>query len=238
MRVNCNISAIIANNQLGKSENSVSQAIERLSSGLRINHAKDDASGMAISKKMHAQIKALEQSSRNTQDGVSVVQTAESALSEVEGMLQRMRELAVQAATDTNGDEDRAAIQLEMDELEKEINRISSDTEYNTMPLLDGTLSRRAYAKENNVEVMSVSDTVVSGNYSIEVTSEARRAEYAFLNVTSITEEGSVSINGAGFKVGPDDNADTIYDKFQEVCKKINATAEKSGGNIVVRNLE
>ena len=184
MRVNCNISAIIANNQLGKSENSVSQAIERLSSGLRINHAKDDASGMAISKKMHAQIKALEQSSRNTQDGVSVVQTAESALSEVEGMLQRMRELAVQAATDTNGDEDRAAIQLEMDELEKEINRISSDTEYNTMPLLDGTLSRRAYAKENNVEVMSVSDTVVSGNYSIEVTSEARRAEYAFLNVT------------------------------------------------------
>lgn len=115
MRVNCNISAIIANNQLGKSENSVSQAIERLSSGLRINHAKDDASGMAISKKMHAQIRALEQSSRNTQDGVSVVQTAESALGEVENMLQRMRELAVQAATDTNGSEDREAIQLEID---------------------------------------------------------------------------------------------------------------------------
>lgn len=238
MRVNCNISAIIANNQLGKSENSVSQAIERLSSGLRINHAKDDASGMAISKKMHAQIRALEQSSRNTQDGVSVVQTAESALGEVENMLQRMRELAVQAATDTNGSEDREAIQLEMDELSKEIDRISTDTEYNTMPLLDGTLSRRAYAKENNVDVMKVSDTVTSGDYSISVTAAARRAEYSLINVSSIAVEGSVTINGAGFSVGPEDTADSIYEKFQDACEKINATVEKSGGNIVVRNKE
>ena len=204
---------------MGKSENSVSQAIERLSSGLRINHAKDDASGMAISKKMHAQIRALEQSSRNTQDGVSVVQTAESALGEVENMLQRMRELAVQAATDTNGSEDREAIQLEMDELSKEIDRISTDTEYNTMPLLDGTLSRRAYAKENNVDVMKVSDTVTSGDYSISVTAAARRAEYSLINVSSIAVEGSVTINGAGFSVGHEDTADCIYENFQVACE-------------------
>ena len=94
MRVNCNISAIIANNQLSKSEDALSSAIERLSSGLRINKAEDDASGMAISKKMHAQIKAIERSANNTQDGVSVVQTAEGALSELENILQRMWELS------------------------------------------------------------------------------------------------------------------------------------------------
>ena len=129
MRVNCNISAIIDNNQLGKGENALSKSMERLSSGLKINHAEDDAAGMAISKKMHAQIRALEQSSKNTKDGVSVVQTAESALSEVGNMLQRMRELAVQAADDTNCAEDRAAIQLEINQLKSEIDRISNDTE-------------------------------------------------------------------------------------------------------------
>ena len=100
MRVNCNISALVANTQLGRTESALDKAIERLSSGLRINKAEDDAAGMAISKKMHTQIKALEQSNRNSSDGISVVQTAESALAEIEDMLQRMRELSVQAADD------------------------------------------------------------------------------------------------------------------------------------------
>ena len=144
MRVNCNISAIIANNQLSKSEDALSSAIERLSSGLRINKAEDDASGMAISKKMHAQIKAIERSANNTQDGVSVVQTAEGALSELENILQRMRELSVKAASETNSGEEKDAIQVEINQLTKEVDRISTSTEYNTMTLLDGTLQRRA----------------------------------------------------------------------------------------------
>ena len=121
MRVNCNISAMIANNQLTRTESALDRAIERLSSGLRINHAEDDAAGMAISKKMHTQIKALEQANRNASDGISVVQTAESALGELENILQRMRELAVQAADDTYCTEDKAAIQSEIDELVSEV---------------------------------------------------------------------------------------------------------------------
>ena len=172
MRVNCNISAIIANNQLSKSEDALSSAIERLSSGLRINKAEDDASGMAISKKMHAQIKAIERSANNTQDGVSVVQTAEGALSELENILQRMRELSVKAASETNSGEEKDAIQVEIDQLTKEVDRISTSTEYNTMTLLDGTLQRRAYADKDNVSA-TISDTVTAGEYSIEVTKEA-----------------------------------------------------------------
>ena len=98
MRINCNISALIANNSLTKGQTALDKSIERLSSGLRINHAKDDAAGMAIAKKMHTQIKAVGQASNNSSDGIYVVQTAEGALGEVENMLQRARELAVQGS--------------------------------------------------------------------------------------------------------------------------------------------
>lgn len=236
MRVNCNISALIANNQLGKSEDALSLSIERLSSGLKINHASDDASGMAISKKMHAQIKALERSSNNTQDGVSVVQTAESALSEVENMLQRMRELAVQAASDTNGDSDRDAIQAEIDELAKEIDRISTDTEYNTMPLLDGTLSRRAYSNVDGVSSFSVSETVKSGEYQFRVTQPATQARANLTGFGSAVEDGSITINGAkvDFKAG--DSFATISSKIQAAAERGNATAEVQGNYINIAN--
>lgn len=238
MRVNCNISAIIANNQLGKSENSLSQSIERLSSGLKINKSMDDASGMAISKKMHAQIKALDRSSNNTQDGVSVVQTAENALSEVESMLQRMRELAVQAANDTNCDGDRDAIQEEIYELEKEIDRISTDTEYNTMPLLDGTLGRRAYTNQNNVEVFSLTDTVLSGKYNISVTKAAERAEISLRNFGAATEDGSITVNGAIVKFESGESRRSIYNKLQSACERSGCILEDKGGSITITNKE
>ena len=117
MRISSNISAIVSNNNLKSNETKLSESIERLSSGLKINHAYDDAAGMAISNKMKAQIKGLNQASRNSSDGISVIETAESALSEVQNIIQRMRELAVQAGNDTNADEDRDAIQEEIDEL-------------------------------------------------------------------------------------------------------------------------
>ena len=140
MRVNCNISSIIANNNLAASQSNLNKALERLSSGLKINSAEDDAAGMAISNKLHTQIRGLEQADKNSSDGISVVQTAESALSETESILQRINELAVQAANGTNSLSDRQAIQSEIDQLTDEIDRISTATEFNTMPLLDGTL--------------------------------------------------------------------------------------------------
>lgn len=117
------------------------KAMMRLSTGLRINSAADDAAGLAISEKMRGQIKGLEQAARNIQDGISLLQTAEGGLHEVHAMLQRMREISVQAANDTNSPEDRQHLQNEYEQLLEEITRISRDTQFNTIPLLDGSKS-------------------------------------------------------------------------------------------------
>lgn len=115
------------------------RSMERLSSGLRINRAADDPAGLAISEKMRAQIRGLGQAARNIQDGISLLQTAEGALNETHAILQRMRELGVQAATDTLTDEDRSLLNIEFEELKKEVTRISKDTNFNTKAMLDGT---------------------------------------------------------------------------------------------------
>lgn len=118
--------------------NAASKALERLSTGYRINRAGDDPAGLAISEKMRAQINGLNMASKNIQDGISMVQTAEGALNETHSMLQRMRELSVQSANDTLTDDDRALIEVEFQELKKEVTRISTDTEFNTRKLLNG----------------------------------------------------------------------------------------------------
>lgn len=139
MIINTNVSALNTYRQLGINQNSASKSMEKLSSGLRINRAGDDAAGLAISEKMRAQIRGLNQASRNAQDGISMIQTAEGALQETHNILQRMRELAVQAANDTYVDVDRSEIQKEINELTSEINRIANTTEFNTQKLFNNT---------------------------------------------------------------------------------------------------
>ena len=141
MRINNNIMAMNANRQLGINNNGMAKALEKLSSGLNINRAGDDAAGLAISEKMRGQIRGLNQASRNAQDGISLIQTAEGALNETHAILQRMRELAVQSANDTNVKVDRQAIQDEMDQLIEELDRISETTQFNTQTLLDGSFT-------------------------------------------------------------------------------------------------
>ena len=141
MRINHNISALNTYRQLTNNNALSSKALEKLSSGLRINRAGDDAAGLAISEKMRGQIRGLDQASRNAQDGISLIQTAEGALNETHSILQRMRELAVQAANDTNTQIDREEIQKEINQLTSEINRIGNTTEFNTMKLLNGERS-------------------------------------------------------------------------------------------------
>ena len=131
MKVNHNISAVISNSQLLRTESNLTDSIERLSSGLRINNAKDDPAGLAISNKMQQQINGIEQATRNAQNATSALNTADGALNEVTSILQRMRELSVQAANDTNTQEDKQASQAEIDKLVEEVDRISKDTEYN-----------------------------------------------------------------------------------------------------------
>ena len=138
MRINHNIAALNTHRQLNSATNAQSKSMEKLSSGLRINRAGDDAAGLSISEKMRGQIRGLDQASRNAQDGISLIQTAEGALNETHSMLQRMRELAVQGSNDTNTTEDREAIQAEADQLAKDINRIARDTQFNGQDLLTG----------------------------------------------------------------------------------------------------
>lgn len=141
MRINQNISALNAWRNVQSTDTAMSKSLERLSSGLRINRAADDAAGLAISEKMRGQIKGLNQATRNAQDAISLIQTAEGALNETHSILQRMRELANQAASDTNTDADRDQLQKEFDQLISELDRISADTEFNTKKLLNGTAS-------------------------------------------------------------------------------------------------
>ena len=140
MRINNNLMAMNAYRQLSITNGSAAKSMEKLSSGYRINRAGDDAAGLAISEKMRAQIRGLNMASKNAQDGISLIQTAEGALTETHAILQRMRELAVQAANDTNNDNDRAELQKEVEQLIEELDRISTDTEFNTKTLLDGSL--------------------------------------------------------------------------------------------------
>lgn len=140
MIINHNISALNTYNRLSSNQGDMSKSLEKLSSGLRINRAGDDAAGLAISEKMRGQIRGLDQATRNSQDGISLIQTAEGALNESHSILQRMRELAVQAGNDTNTDADRTQIQKEVNQLTDELDRIASTTEFNTKSLLTGTL--------------------------------------------------------------------------------------------------
>jgi flagellin len=141
MRINHNLNALNAWRNLGSANTSMGKSLEKLSSGLRINRAGDDAAGLAISEKMRGQIRGLDMATKNAQDGISLIQTAEGALTETHSMLQRMRELAVQSANDTNTDEDRGALQNEVKELISEIDRISSDTQFNGKVLMSGSFS-------------------------------------------------------------------------------------------------
>ncbi|MBE5844778.1 MAG: hypothetical protein E7302_11535 [Butyrivibrio sp.] len=173
MQVNYNISAMIANNALASNDNKLAESIERLSTGLKIANAKDNPSGLAISRRMNAQIKSLNVAGNNSGDGISVIQTADGTLTEIHSILQRMNELAVQSSNGTNSGDDREIIQDEITQLKDEITRIAEATQFNGQTLLDGTFDLRGYATVNGktdpaITVNSYSDSVFGGNYTIE----------------------------------------------------------------------
>lgn len=232
MRINHNISALKANNMLNRTNKSLDKSLEKLSSGYRINKAADDAAGMAISQKMKTQIAGLEQASRNASDGISIIQTAEGALSEINSMLQRMRELSVQASNGTNTIDDRKSIQSEINQLKEEIQRISDTTEFNTKTLLDGSIDRQAFTSNQKVSLISVSDTVPSKTYAIDVTAVATQATYSGLgamssgNITA-SQAGVVNINGNEVKIEAGDTPDVVYEKIRNLSDNANIECKK-----------
>ena len=236
MKVNQNISAVIANAQLHRTENSLTASIEKLSSGYKINKAKDSPAGMAISNKMRAQIKALDQSSKNAADGASVMQTADGALNETHAMLQRMRELAVQAATDTMGTEDREACQQEIEALQEEIDRIATDTEFNGKALLDGSQDFRIFPSVEGelastyIRNFQTSDNVSAENYKFDVTQLPEQAKWQGLQVTA-GQEGTVTLNDSSVEILKTDTQDEIYEKLKQLGELAGVTVTQNGAD-------
>lgn len=217
MKVNHNMSAVITNKQLLRTENKVTEAMERLSSGLKINHSKDNPAGMAISNKLNLQIEGLDQASQNASDGISVLQTTDGALNEVTSLIQRMRELSVQAASDSNTPDDKKAIQQEVEELKKEINRVSKDTEFNTKSLLDGSIQRRVYG--TNATRMAVSSNVTAADYTVTINQAAETAKkdadtVAFNDMTAtIGASGKMKINSSSVEIEATDTYEQVFEK-------------------------
>ena len=167
MRINYNVTAMLTNNALSKSDNALSASLERLSSGLKINHAKDNPAGLAMAKRMNAQLEGLDAANDNASDGISIIEIADGAMSEVSAMLQRINELTVKAANGTETDEDREIIQEEVNELKEEIERVKETTQFNGRNLLDGTFDVKGYTNDEKIKVSGFSEKTPRGFYTI-----------------------------------------------------------------------
>jgi flagellin len=235
--INTNVSSLNAQRQLNRSQVNLQTAMERLSSGLRINSARDDAAGLAIADRMTAQIMGLNQAVRNANDGISVAQVAEGALQESTNILQRMRELSVQSANDTNSGTDRANLQKEVSQLQQELNRIAETTRFNGKAILDGTFTAQkfhvgAFANESiqvtigNASSLKMGNNTVSTNGSA-TTAIAANAAMPAANSVLATEDLTItgSIGTAPIAVNIGDTAKAIADATNAVTSSTGVSA-------------
>lgn len=204
MRINHNIAALNTYNKLSANTAATSKSLEKLSSGLKINRAGDNAAGLAISEKMRGQISGLNTSSSNASDGISLIQTAEGALNETQSILQRMRELAVQSSNDTNTDADRKEIQKEVVQLKKEIDRISSDTEFNTQKLLNGDkeITQTNTVTSGTLDSISFDAGVAGGTYKVSGSVELASGTITSSGAGGLSGLTSSGINHTNLKAG------------------------------------
>ena len=218
MIINHNMNALNAHRNMGVNNSAAGKSMEKLSSGLRINRAGDDAAGLAISEKMRGQIRGLTQASRNASDGISLVQTAEGALNETTNILQRMREISVQSANSTNTETDRAALQEELNQLTTEINRIGNTTEFNTQKLLNGGAG--ASSSANITDAASAS--VTTGNF------EAK-------NLSAVTGKTSIKVDGTTFDISEALKVNWTGKKADDVISALNevTAGEKKLSDVV-----
>ena len=222
MRINNNIMALNTHRQLGINNGAAAKSIEKLSSGFRINRAGDDAAGLAISEKMRAQIRGLNMASKNAQDGISLIQTAEGALQETHAILQRMRELAVQAANDTNNDNDRTELQKEVSQLLDEVTRIANNTEFNTKVLMSGNFASTGLvfhlgANENQSITLTIGNmtTASLGVSGISIATQASA------NTAITTIQSAIDIvSGERAKLGAYQN------RLEHTIKNLDTSAE------------
>ena len=205
MIINHNMNALNAHRNMGVNNTNAGKSMEKLSSGLRINRAGDDAAGLAISEKMRGQIRGLTQASRNASDGISLVQTAEGALNETTNILQRMREISVQSANSTNTETDRAALQEELNQLTTEINRIGNTTEFNTQKLLNGGAG-----------------TSSSANITDAASASVTTGAFAEKNLSAVTDKTSIKVDGTTFDISEALKVDWTGKNVDDVITALN----------------
>ena len=233
MIVQHNMTAMNANRQLGISTSALAKSTEKLSSGYRINRAADDAAGLAISEKMRSQIRGLDQASTNASDGISMIQTAEGALNESHSILQRMRELAVQAANGTETDEDRGNIQDEIEQLQEELDRIAADTEFNEMKLLDGSLSASSAGGTGSGPKYGVYDNALQAF----ITSDVKGVKVDVNNTAALGGESAIwSTDGKTLTLNLADNMTYTESEIDELVR--NAKQEDSTADATPANVE
>jgi flagellin len=228
--------ALNASDHFAKINNNIAKSMSRLSSGYKITSPSDDAAGLAISNKMDAQIRGLNRASLNSSDGVSVIQSAESGMSELQSILSRMRELAVQASNDVNSEDDRDAIQEEVDNLVEEINQITDSTSFNGTVLLNGGVTRRTLSSDPGVKTTYVSSDIAVGTYQLDVTKKATKAEldiglsYSSATVTK-EQAGNLEVNGFSVTIEEGMSMTDVYEALQTHLDKIgiDVTAVKNG---------
>ena len=247
--INTNVASLSAQNQLSKSQDLSNQALERLSSGLRINSAKDDAAGLAISQRFSTQIRGLDVASRNANDGISLAQTAEGALVEVGNNLQRIRELAVQSANATNSSSDRAALNAEVEQLASEIDRVANQTNFNGTKLLDGSFSNQLFQVGADAGqtigvgkiVDANADGLGSAMFAAAVTKTVPGADPVSGMTINGVEIDDVAANTADADAKAADLAKAINDKFDQTGvyadvsgADITLTSVKAGGDLTI----
>jgi flagellin len=221
MIINHNLNAMNAHRNMMNNISASGKSMEKLSSGLRINRAGDDAAGLAISEKMRGQIRGLDQGSRNAQDGISLIQTAEGALNETHSILQRMRELAVQSGTDTNTTVDRDALQKEFSQLQTEISRIANQTEFNTKKLLNSSVSLAFQVGANQSQVISIA----LGN----MTASGLSVASAQIDGTSISnaQAAITTVNNAITAVSTERaNLGSVQNRLEHTINNVNTASE------------
>lgn len=224
--VNTNVSSLNAQNQMMKSGNTLDTAYQRLSSGLRINSAADDAAGLQISDRLTSQINGLNQAVRNANDGISLAQTAEGAMDETTNMLQRMRTLAVQSANGSNTDEDRIALQQEIDQLSKEINRVASTTTFGGQNLLDGTYSGTFQVGADANQTISFSMTATGGADSIDLSSNGG---FTISGMGQAAGASGANITSANISVSSVANAQSVIAVMDKMIQAVDSKRAELG---------
>lgn len=238
MRLNHNALAYTANNNLNAINNNLTKSMQRLSSGYKVNKSSDDPAAKAISQRMEAQIRGLSKAVDNSNDGISLIQTAEGALDEVHSILARIRELAVRGANEVYEEVDRDAMQDEIRQLQEELDRISESTEFNGRKLLNGELNKKGYVDTDGLSIVEIGGDIEPDEYGITVKATGTQAKTnltVLAGGTVITKEqaGTVTINGLEVRVEEGDTSDDVNEKIRNAAAKIGIDYNITTGELV-----